>query len=211
MLTALKRGLLLFLMLKFFLPYKFVSTIPGWECPVPHVLLSNTYYSMGKSKEIPLRKTMCIEGMTQNRAQNPWLSALYKHPKISLLSTGLSLQRLSENPEQVRNLWSPHLTCWSWQWNFARRGRGHTSMALLLFARSYALIQWLAMSQFLALEEMLLSFFHSKNLFSVTLSPSGTVPINVWVKRKRIFSFPFYCHGTNSPLSYFTIVFTLVT
>lgn len=51
--------------------------------------------------------------------------------------------------------------------------------------------------------------FHSKNLFSVALSPSDTVPVNV-VKRKRLFSFHFYCHGTYSPLSYFTNVFTLV-
>lgn len=123
---------------------------------------------------------------------------------------GFPCRRLLENPEQVRNLWSPQRTCCSWQWNWARRGRGHTSMALLLFTGSYALLQSLAMRPFPALEEMLLSSFHSKNLFSVTLSPSGTVPINVLVKRKRFFSFPFYCHGTNSPLSYFTNVFTLV-
>lgn len=40
---------------------------------------------MGKSKKTQLRKTLYVEGMTHNRAQNPGLSALYKHPKISLL------------------------------------------------------------------------------------------------------------------------------
>lgn len=98
MLNALKRGLLLFLMLKFFLPYKFVSTIPGWECPVPHVPPQSYLLQHGKIKGDPLRKTICIEGMTQNGAQNPWLSALYKHPKISLLSTGLSLQAAFRKP-----------------------------------------------------------------------------------------------------------------
>lgn len=47
--------------------------------------LCNPYYSMGKVTEGPVEKDQGIEGMTQNRPQNPGLSALYKHPKISLL------------------------------------------------------------------------------------------------------------------------------
>lgn len=44
----------------------------------------NTYFKMRKSKKSQLTKTLHVEGMTQNRAQNPQLSALCKLPKISL-------------------------------------------------------------------------------------------------------------------------------
>ena len=83
--SALKCSFILFLKLNFLLLCKLLSPGSGWPLRVLFLLAScNTYFKMRKSKKSQLTKTLCVEGMTQNRAGNPWLSALCKLPKISL-------------------------------------------------------------------------------------------------------------------------------
>lgn len=83
--SALKCSFILFLKLNFLLPCKLLSPESGWPLRVLFLLAScNTYFKMRKSKKSQLTKTLRVEGMTQNRAGNPWLSALCKLPKISL-------------------------------------------------------------------------------------------------------------------------------
>lgn len=111
-LNALKCDLLLFLMLKFFLPYWLVSTIYGWECLLPHVLLCNIYYSMGISKD-PIEKDCVLKAWLRIEHRIPdsqlYINILRSHCYLQ----GFPFGQLLENPEQVRNLWSPHITCCS--------------------------------------------------------------------------------------------------
>lgn len=83
--SALKCSFILFLKLNFLLPYELLSPGSGWPLCVFFLPAScNTYFKMRKSKKSHLTKTLRVEGMTQNRAGNPWLSALCKLPKIFL-------------------------------------------------------------------------------------------------------------------------------